>query len=41
MINIYIFIYLGGGGGVLAGGPLRQTQGLKSVCHEVLITLET
>ena len=39
MINIYIFIYLGGG--VLAGGPLRQTQGLKSVCHEVLITLET
>ena len=40
MINIYIFIYLGGGG-VLAGGPLRQTQGLKSVCHEVLITLET
>ena len=33
MKNIYICIYLGGGG---PGGPLRQTQGFKSVCHEVL-----
>ena len=40
MKNIYIFIYWGGGGGG-PGGPLRQTQGFKSVCHEVLITLET